>query len=211
MLIASLLAAMLMIATPGIAQAQTSDGAAETRVLTAEETSNLEALAAATTHESSVVFNADRALEFGASTDAVAEYGATFDALGGEVLAVESTLNAQLGAAARSDIVTAAATCRGKNGYSGTYWFGPQVALDECNTGALINGIAIAAGGGGTYVAASALTVAGLPAAAVVGVVSGILGLGVVFLNVCRDASGVNAIYLNGGVPSVVPPSCWGQ
>lgn len=53
--------------------------------------------------------------------------------------------------------------------------------------------------------------VAGLPSSAVGGVVSAVLALGVGFLNICKDTSSLNAIYLNGGVPGVVIPRCWAQ
>jgi hypothetical protein len=79
-----------------------------------------------------------------------------------------------------------------------------------CATSAFINGIVIAAAGGGVYTATAALTGVGLPSSAVVGVVSAVMALGVGFLNICRDASSNGAIYLNGGSP-VAPPTCWGR
>lgn len=37
------------------------------------------------------------------------------------------------------------------------------------------------------------------------------LALGERFLNIGKDTSSLNTIYLNGGVPGVVVPSCWAQ
>lgn len=156
------------------------------------------------------VFDVDRALALGADENAVQEFAAGFVESGGTLAPNASTKAAQMSESTETSAMALAA-CRGKNGFTGDYWFGPQTAMDSCNTSALINGITLAAAGGGTYAAASALTVAGLPGGAVVGVISGILGIGVAFLNICKDTSSVNAVYLNGGVAGAVPPSCWAQ
>ncbi|WP_372967623.1 hypothetical protein [Microbacterium sp.] len=202
--------AMLVMA-PAAHAAETPSDPAPVVEISAEEQANLDALLAASDTSGEVaVFDVDRALELGADQSAVQEFAAGFVESGGTLAAAASTTATEISKGTESSAMALAA-CRGKNGFTGYYWFGPQTAMDSCNTSALINGITLAAAGGGTYAAASALTVAGLPAAAVVGVISGILGIGVAFLNICKDTSSVNAIYLNGGVAGVVPPSCWAQ
>lgn len=53
----------------------------------------------------------------------------------------------------------ALAACRGKNGFTSCYRFGPQTAMNSCNTQALIDGITLAAGpAAGLTPRASALT-----------------------------------------------------
>ncbi|MFC6355171.1 hypothetical protein [Luethyella okanaganae] len=179
--------------------------------ISAEEQANLDALLAASDNSGDVaVFDVDQALQLGADEAATQRYASAFVESGGTLAAGLSSVAADIARGTQAGAMALAA-CLGQTGFTGYYWFGPQTALDSCLTTAFINGIALAAAGGGVYAAASALTVAGLPAAAVTGVVAAVLGLGVVFLTICKDTSSVNAIYLNGGIPGVVPPSCWAQ
>lgn len=176
----------------------------------AAASANLNALLNATEQRTVPVFSVERALSLGASGYSIDQYAASFVISGG-ILANSSTSDGkQLSqeASARAQYVLRA--CRGANAFTGMYWFGPQLALNSCSTNALVNGLTIAAAGGGTYAAAAALTGVGLPAGAVVGVVSGLLGVGVGILSWCRDASSIGAIYLNGGSP-IAPPTCWAQ
>ncbi|WP_156376734.1 hypothetical protein [Yonghaparkia sp. Root332] len=202
--------AMLVMAPAANAAEGAADPAPRVEI-SAEEQANLDALLAASDNSGDVaVFDIDQALALGADATATQEYAASFVEAGGTLAPTESSSAADVAKGTEAGAMALAA-CRGKNGFTGYYWFGSQTAMNSCNTQALINGITLAAAGGGTYAAASALTVAGLPAAAVVGVIAGILGIGVAFLNICKDTSSVNAIYLNGGVAGVVPPSCWAQ
>lgn len=177
----------------------------------AAEQANLDALLAASDNTGDVaVFDVDRALELGADETATEEFAVSFVEAGGTLAPSESTVAADAAMSSKAGAMALAA-CRGNTGFTGYYWFGPQTAMDSCLTTGFINGIALAAAGGGTYAAASALTVAGLPLAAVTGVIAGVLGVGIVFLTICKDTSSIGAIYLNGGIPGAVPPSCWAQ
>lgn len=71
-----------------------------------------------------------------------------------------------------------AAACRGRNGYTGTYWFGAQYAANSCCTPAIIHGVILAGFGVGTYAAAAALTGIGLPLSEISGVIAALIGLG---------------------------------
>ncbi|BAJ74552.1 outer membrane protein [Microbacterium testaceum StLB037] len=202
---------MLFAAPAANAAEPAAEPAPAVAELPAAEQANLDALLAASDTSGEVpVFNIDDALARGADRAATEQFAATFVQTGGTLTGTSSPESATISESS-SVVALAAADCRGRTGFTGYYWFGPQTALDSCLTTTLINGISIAAAGGGVYTAASALTVAGLPSSAVVGVVSAVLALGVVFLNVCKDTSSINAIYLNGGVPGVVSPSCWAQ
>lgn len=201
----------LFSGSPAHAVDTPADPAETVATIPAAERANLDAVLAASDNSGdTAVFDIDRALELGADEAAAEEFALAFVASGGVLADTSSAGSEQLKLKA-SMTVSAKAACRGRTGYTGYYWFGPQSALDSCLTTGLINGIGIAAAGGGTYTAASALTVAGLPSSAVVGVVSAVLALGVAFLTVCRDTSSLGAMYLNGGVPGVVAPSCWAQ
>lgn len=194
----------------GITSANAADSptAAESVGITADERANLGALIAATENSdpTAVSFDAQLALELGASDDAITQYGAAFETRDGDQPATDASTARQ----ATAQVQAAWTACGGYSGYIGLYWFGSQIALNSCATDAFINGISLAAAGGGGYAAASALTVAGLPSSAVVGVVAAVLALGIVFLNICRDSSSNGAIYLNGSSP-LAPPTCWGQ
>ena len=156
------------------------------------------------------VFDIDHAIQLGADQEATQQYASAWVEAGGTIVGMSAAASANIAKSTEASAMTLAA-CRGTTGFTGFYWFGPQTGLDSCLTQTFINAIGVAAAGGGTYAAISALTVAGLPQGAVVGVVAAVLGLGVAFLNVCRDTSSINAIYLNGGIPGAVPPSCWAQ
>lgn len=202
------LALLLGFATPSLAYADSgSDSAAistavasEGALLTAEEISNLEALTSASKDDAGPVFDAELAGELGASVASIAEYSDGFVAAGGRL--------AQPSAGERPAAVNA---CNGGSGFTGWYWFGPQVAMNSCQTDLLMAGIGTAIAGGGLYTLSSALTVAGLPSSAVVGVATGVVALGLGFLSICKAASSNGAIYLNGGIPGIIVPSCWGQ
>ncbi len=201
----------MLLAAPAANAADAPADPAPVAEISPEERANLDVLLAASDNTGDVpVFDIDQALRLGADQAAAQEYASAFVESGGTLAPSQSTDAADI---ARGIVAStgALAACRGATGFTGYYWFGPQTALDSCLTTSFINGIALAAAGGGTYAAASALTVAGLPASAVVGVVAAVLGLGVVFLNICKDTSSVNAIYLNGGVAPGIPPSCWAQ
>ncbi len=207
---ATVLAMLVMAPAANAAEAPVEPVSAPAEI-SAEEQANLDALLAASDNTGDVaVFDVDQALALGADEVATQEFATTFVEAGGTLADSASAESAKIAESSEASAMAVAA-CRGKTGFTGYYWFGPQTALDSCLTTTFINGIAVAAAGGGTYAAASALTVAGLPAAAVVGVVAAVLGLGVAFLTICKDTSSVNAIYLNGGVAGVVPPSCWAQ
>jgi hypothetical protein len=176
--------------------------------LSPEEVANVDALLAASRNDGELSFSPVEASLLGASDESIIEYGGVLVALGAQLEGSASNLTAAIIDRAQQ---VEAVSCVGRIGYTGTYWFGRQFAANSCNTGALINGLTIAAGGGGVYAAVSALTAVGLPAAAVVGTISAILVVGIGFLQVCRDTSSINAIYLNTGIPGVVVPSCWAQ
>lgn len=214
-LIAAPLVVLLGFVTPSVAYADTgtsvpAPAAHDATQLSAEEVANINALTAATVNEPSTVFNAELALQLGASNDSIVAYGAGFIASGGSLASASTSGGQELTRSSSADAQDLMAACSGATRYIGMYWFGPQVAMNSCITNNLISGISLAAAGGGLYVAASALTVAGLPSAAVVGVISSILAIGVIFLIICRDNSSNGAIYLNGGI-GTIPPSCWGQ
>jgi hypothetical protein len=182
-----------------------SEKAQAVRQLSAEELHNLDALLAATNTDE-LEFSPTDASQLGASAEAIEEYGATFVAVGGVLDESSSGLADTIELAAPMAL---AAACQGRNGYTGAYWFGLQYAANSCNTGALINGISLAVAGGAAYSAAAALTAIGLPAGAITGAVTAIVGVGLAFLVICRDTSSIGALYLNTG--GVTPPTCWAQ
>lgn len=202
--------AMLVMAPAANAAEAPADPAPQVEI-SAEEQANLDALLAASDNSGDVaVFDIDQAIKLGADQDATQQYASAWVESGGTIVGAAGPESADIAKGTEASAM-ALAVCRGKTGFTGYYWFGPQNALDSCLTQTFINAIGVAAAGGGTYAAISALTVAGLPQAAVVGVVAAVLGLGVAFLNICKDTSSIGAIYLNGGIPGAVSPSCWAQ
>ncbi|MGL4340435.1 MAG: hypothetical protein ACRCSP_08465 [Rhodoglobus sp.] len=210
------LAIILSLVAPSMAQANTAPHPAEESTgveddsvtLTNEEISNLEALTSATKNsDAGPVFDAALALKLGATQSSISGFSAGLNAGVGRLTKArvsEDTTQEQ-------GVLAAARACSGASGFTGYYWFGPQIAMDSCQTDLLQAGIGIALAGGGVYTAASALTAAGLPAAAVIGVVTAVIGLGLGFVSLCKAASSHGGIYLNGGIPGIIAPSCWGQ
>ena len=202
------LALLLGFATPSLAYADSGSNnaarstavASEGAPLTAEEISNLEALTSASKDDAGPVFDAELAGLLGASDASIVEFSDGFVAAGG-----------RLELPSAGERLAAVNACSGSSGFTGWYWFGPQTAMNSCQTDLLMAGIGTAIAGGGLYMAASALTVAGLPSTAVVGVATAVVAVGLGFLSICKAASSNGAIYLNGGIPGLVSPSCWGQ
>lgn len=216
-LIAVPLALVIGFVTPGVAFADSGAPAptpAPTphRVLTAAEIANMNALLAATPNnsEGAPVFDAGLARSLGASEDAISQYGLAFASAGGNLTSASSLKVQRLSSALTADALARASRCRGSSGYTGLYWFGPQLALNSCDTTSFIDGINIAVGGGGVYVALSLIRALGIPGTIAATVISAVIALGSGFLTWCKDHSSIGAIYLNGGSP-LSPPTCWEQ
>jgi hypothetical protein len=203
--------------TPGVAFADSGTPAptpAPTphRVLTAAEIANMDALLAATPNNSEgvPVFEAGLARSLGASKDAISQYGLAFASAGGNLTSASSLNGPKLTSALSMGILARASKCRGSSGFTGMYWFGPQLAMNSCDTTSFIDAINIAAAGGGVYAALSLIKLLGIPGTIAATVIGAVLALGSAFMSWCQRDSSIAAIYLNGGSP-ISPPTCWEQ
>lgn len=196
----------ITLASPISASASESDQSVPEVQLTAQQVTDVNAIAAASDAETNT-FDVAEASKLGATDQAVAD-AATMLTSNGWTIDGSPTMTASDEAL---DIAAIATSCAGISGYTGYWWpWGHQLALDSCQTSQLI--AAVFAGAGAAGVVTAVLIAAGATAIAapIAGIVAAVLTFGGAALQLCSAASAPKyAIYLNVlGSPAV---SCWGQ
>lgn len=197
-------ASVVAFAAPANATESQPDSIGTESTLTTEQESELTALVDASDFNTTT-FDASVAASAGVDAQAIMDYGTVVAAAG---WIVQGQLPADTDASQGAKVaVKALSGCTGRSGYTGYYTAFWQIALNSCQTSSLI--LAIRGVGGGTAAIGGLLSAIGFPGGAIVAAVGVLIVANPWPLDVCKAASGKNAIYIN--IFVVGGTACWGQ